>query len=88
MEIIAPMAKRIFTITPQNARGMDGNELAEEIRKWHGDVVSCESIEEAVTMAMDEGRETGCATLALGSLSYLGEVKNCHDNYLKKQEIL
>ena len=84
MEIIAPLAKRIFTITPPNARGMDGAELAEEIRKWHGDVVSCESIEEAVTMAMDEGRETGCATLALGSLSYLGEVKNCHDNYLKK----
>ena len=84
MEIIAPMAKRIYTITPPNARGMDGNELAEEIRKWHGDVVSCESIEEAVTKAMDEGRETGSATLALGSLSYLGEVKKIHDNYLKK----
>lgn len=84
MEIITPMANKIYTITPPNARGMDGNELAEEIRKWHNDVTYCETIEEAVTMAMDQGKETGCETLAFGSLSYLGEVKKCHDNYLKK----
>ena len=88
MELIAPMANKIYTITPPNARGMDGNELADEIRKWHSDVTYCETIEEAVNLAMDQGRETGCATLAFGSLSYLGDVKNCHDNYLKKQEIL
>ena len=88
MELMAPMASRIYTITPPNDRGMDGKELAEEIKRWHEDVVYCESIEQAVTMAMDRGRETGNATLAFGSLSYLGEVKKCHDNYLKKQEIL
>ena len=43
-----------------------------------------DSMEKAVKMAMDQGKETGCATLALGSLSYLSEVKKCHDNYLKK----
>lgn len=84
MEIIAPLANRIFTITPPNARGMDGQELAEEIRKWNENVIFCETIEEAVNMAMDCGRETGCATLALGSLSYLKDIKTCHDNYLKK----
>ena len=88
MEIITPLANHIFTITPQNARGMDGKELAEEIRKWHKDVTYCETIEEAVNMAMALGRESGSATLAFGSLSYLGEVKICHDKYLKKQEIL
>ena len=80
MEIITPLANRIFTVTPQNARGMDGNALAEEIRNWHKDVTNCESIAEAVSMAMEDG----CATIALGSLSYLSEVKKCHDNYLKK----
>ena len=84
MEIIAPLANQIFTITPQNARGMNGSELAEEIRKWHKDVTYCETIEEAVNMAMSQGKNTGCATLALGSLSYLSEVKKYHDNYLKK----
>lgn len=88
MEIIAPMANKIFTITPQNARGMDGNELAEEIRKWNADVTCCGSIEDAVNQAMDLGRETGIATVAFGSLSYLGEVRNYHDNYVKKQDVL
>ena len=88
MEIITPMANKIYTITPPNARGMDGNELAEEIKKWNVDVTYCESIEMAVNLAMDERRSTGISTVAFGSLSYLGELKECHDNYLKKQEIL
>ena len=88
MEIIAPMANKIYTVTPQNARGMDGNELAEEIRKWNGDVTYCETIEEAVHSAMDQGRETGIPTVAFGSLSYLADVRNSHDNYIKEQEVL
>lgn len=88
MEIIAPLANKIYTITPPNARGMDGSELAEEIKKWNTNVTYCESIENAVNLAMDEGRKTGIATVAFGSLSYLGELKSCHDNYLEKQEIL
>ena len=63
-------------------------ELAEEIRKWNSDVTCCETVEEAVTLAMSEGKETGIATIAFGSLSYLGEVRNYHDNYVKKQEVL
>ncbi len=86
MEIMAPYANRIFTITPpDNARALDGKVLAEEIKQWHDDVVYCESVEEAVIMAMDHGQETGCSTLAFGSLSYLGEVKISHDNYLKSR---
>lgn len=88
MEIIAPMANKIYTITPQNVRGMNGTELAEEIRKWNANVVSCDSIEQAVMLAMDEGKKTGIVTVAFGSLSYLGELKKCHDNYVEKQEIL
>ena len=88
MEMIVPLANRIFTITPPSPRGMGGVELAEEIKKYHRDVTYCSTIEEAVERAMEEGKTSGSATLALGSLSYLGEVKICHDNYLKKQEIL
>lgn len=88
MEIIAPMANKIYTITPPNARALDGSELAEEIRKWNEHVLYCESIEEAVNSAMDEGRETGISTIAFGSLSYLAEAKKAHDNYIEKQEVL
>ena len=83
MEIITPLANRIYTITPPNARGLDGKILAEEIRKMHQDVICCDSINEAVTMALDHGKETGNAILAFGSLSYLGEVRDCHDKYYK-----
>ena len=83
MEIITPLANRIYTITPPNARGLDGKILAEKIGKWHKDVICCASIEEAITMALDHGKETGNPILAFGSLSYLGEVRDCHDKYYK-----
>ena len=89
MEFITPLASRIYTITPQNARGLDGEVLAEEIRKWHQDVIYCDSIDKAVTIALEHGKETGNAILAFGSLSYLSDVKDCHDKYYKnKQEVL
>ena len=88
MEHITSMANRIYTITPPNARGLDGKELAEEIRNWNENVTYCETIEQAVNLAMDQGERTGIATIAFGSLSYLAEVKKFHDNYVKKQEIL
>lgn len=81
MEIIAPLGSRIYTITPQNQRGLDGKILAEEIKKWNDDVIFCETIEDAVTMAIERGNETGNAILAFGSMSYLGEVRICHDKY-------
>lgn len=85
MEIIAPYANRIYTVTPPNERGLESEILAEEIKKWHEDVICCKSIDEAVTTAMDHAREVGCSTLAFGSLSYLSEVKKSHDNYLKSR---
>lgn len=81
MEIIAPLANRIYTITPSNERGLDGRILEKVIRKWHDNVLFCESIDEAVTKALDNGKETGSSVLAFGSLSYLGEVRDCHDKY-------
>ena len=82
VERIAPLANCIFTVTPPNARGMNSGELAEEIRQWNSNVIACKTIEEAVALALKQK----VATLAFGSLSYLGEVKKCHDNYLKSRK--
>ena len=70
-----PFARRVFTITPPNPRGLDGQVLAEEVRKLHSDVKYCETIEEAVNRAMLHSKETECPILAFGSLSYLGQLK-------------
>ena len=83
MEIITPLASRIYTITPPNARGLDGKILEKIIRKWHKDVTYFDSIDEAVKTAWIHGKETGHSILAFGSLSYLGEVRDCHNKYFK-----
>lgn len=78
LEIMVPYAKRIYTVTPPVARGLDGRILAKEVQNWHEDVLFCESIEEAIQQAIAYGREQGTPVVAFGSLSYLGELKACY----------
>lgn len=78
---ILPFAHSVYTVTPGNKRALDGSCLAEEAAKYHNDVLSCDSVGQAVDLAM-----AGCGgdgvVLAFGSLSYLGEVKH----YLKDKK--
>ena len=78
LELMLPLAKRVFTVTPPNARGLDGRILAEEVKSMHEDVIFCETIEDAVLKAIAHGKEANCPILAFGSLSYLGQLK---ENY-------
>ena len=83
LEIMLPFAEKVFCITPQNARGLRGELLTEEVNE----VVSekgldvsaryCENIAEAVDMARAYGIQKGIPVLAFGSLSYLGDLKRC-----------
>ncbi len=75
LQIMLPYANKVFTITPPNPRGLDGKVLAEEVRKWHDDVLYCPSIEAAVSQALAQSKQDSCPILAFGSLSYLGELK-------------
>ena len=80
LERMMPYANHIYTVTPPNARGLDGKILAEEIRQWNDTVVFCESIEMAVNKAVSQGKQDGCPVVAFGSLSYLGELKEVYKN--------
>lgn len=75
LECMMPFAERVFTVTPPNSRGLDGRILAEEVSRWHEDVIFCDTLDEAVKSASAHGKERGCPILAFGSLSYLGELK-------------
>lgn len=75
LELMMPYAKRIYTVTPPNPRGLDGRALAEEVKTWHENVLFCETIEEAVQKAIVYGRENKSPVIAFGSLSYLGQLK-------------
>lgn len=74
LEIMLPLAARVYTVTPPNARALPGEALAEEASRFHGDVTACGSIAEAVEQAGLHTPADG-VLLAFGSLSYLAEVK-------------
>lgn len=81
LEIMLPHASKVYTITPANARGLDGRLLMEEAKEVcqnNGlvvDIEYCSSIQEALTKATDYGKEHNQPILAFGSLSYLGGLK-------------
>lgn len=84
LEIMLPFAKQVYTITPSNTRGLDGEVLAQEVRQVCKDlgqaaeVEYCESIEVAVDKARTYGAQQNVPVVAFGSLSYLGELKKVY----------
>ena len=73
-EIIAPMADRIFTVTPpDSARGLPAKELAQAVRRYQPRTEAAGSLEEAVELSIKAAGENDVIA-AFGSLSYLGEL--------------
>ena len=67
--LLLPIAERFYTVTPDNARSMPAEELAELIRSCGGDAEAFDTVEEAVALAAQNG-----ITLAVGSLYMAGEI--------------
>lgn len=79
MKLLCPLAARIFTITPENERGLSAEILRESILPYCEEVFADASIEEAVEKAKKEWyqyEENGeqAAIVAWGSLSYIGQI--------------
>ncbi|MDE6685951.1 MAG: bifunctional folylpolyglutamate synthase/dihydrofolate synthase [Lachnospiraceae bacterium] len=75
LEIMAPLAQYIITITPpENPRALSAFDLADKAKAYHPCVTAADSLEEAVEMAgLLAGEEY--VTIAFGSLSYLGRLR-------------
>ena len=74
--LIVPMARRFYTVTPNNPRAMQAQVLAERIRAMGAEAVPCASVAESVRAAMDfAGKDGVCC--ALGSLYMSGDVRDC-----------
>lgn len=72
-EMMAPMFRKLFTITPpDNPRALEAEKLAAVLAGYHEDVKACESIEEAVENAYQEASEEDVIVI-FGSLSYIGD---------------
>lgn len=75
LKAMLPYAKRVYTVTPDHPRAMDGKLLCREAGKLHPNAACCGSITEAVHRAVADGDPV----LAFGSLSYMGELRRCYE---------
>lgn len=77
IKIVAGLAKKIFTITPDNKRALNGKALALAVADSNKNVIFEPTLEEAVKEAEKLYRNNEIdMILAFGSLSYLGDLKN------------
>lgn len=79
MEILCPLADKVYTITPKNERGLSGAKLRESVLPYCGDAEVCEGPLQALERAGRDWRrleEQGekAVIIAWGSLSYIGEL--------------
>lgn len=74
LRLLLPGAKAVFTVTPDSPRALDGESLAKEARKYADNIWHVPDIGKAVKMAKETAKESD-VILAVGSLSYLKEVK-------------
>ncbi len=75
LEIMLPAAEKVFTVTPDNARALRADALAEEVESLGTKAVCCDSLEQAIDLAFD-GTEKEDVIVAFGSLSYLADLKS------------
>ena len=79
MEFLCPMASCVYTLTPDNPRGLEAETLQEVVRLYCENVTACQTLKEAVTKARQTYEEYEYAgeqavIVAWGSLSYIGQI--------------
>ena len=72
---LAPLADRVFTITPDNPRALPAAETAKVFRDLGTDAQAADSLAEGVQHALRYAAETGRPLVVLGSLYIYGDVK-------------
>ena len=81
--IIGNKATKIYTITPNNSRGLGAHSLAEIISDYNSEVTSTNSISEAVEGAIRSVKEGQTdMIIAFGSLSILKDIKEATNKIL------
>ena len=81
--IIGNKATKIYTITPNNSRGLDSNRLADIMRENNSNVVASKTIDEAVRRAVAEVKnDESDMIIAFGSLSILKDIKEALNKIL------
>lgn len=81
--IIGKKAEKIYTITPNNNRGLSANKLSDVFSEYNENVVATKSIEEAVERAVEDCKANESdMIIAFGSLSILRDIKEAANKIL------
>ena len=79
IQATCPFAEQILTVPTKGGRGTSSYELALNVQKYHANVTSLDSVEEAVELAfLLADKDT--VIIAFGSLSYLGRLIEMVEN--------
>ncbi len=78
---IASVAKKVFCLTPDNQRALTSEKYAEVFKTLGVDAVACNSVGEAVDMAIKWARKNNKTIVSLGSLYMYCEVANAVEKY-------
>ncbi|MDO5548402.1 MAG: dihydrofolate reductase [Eubacteriales bacterium] len=76
--LVAPLAEKIYTVTPDNPRALDAEALAETVRRYCPKVRAV-TLEQAIRCTLQEAAADD-VVLAFGSLSYLGRLRELLQN--------
>ncbi len=74
IEVIAPIADKIITVTPLSERALSAAELAENIKPYCKNVLVSDTIESGIVTAIQRNTNDDIIC-AFGSLYYIGEVR-------------
>ena len=75
VEKIAPLCKKIYTVSPDNPRALSAEEFAAECEKFCGEVTAMDCISDAVSAAYSQLKD-GDVFLCWGSLYIAGNVRS------------
>lgn len=74
MEVIAPLAYRFITITPDSSRALSAQSLAAILESYCSNVLICKDGREAMEISINSCRDDEIIC-AFGSLYYVGDVR-------------
>ena len=74
LEIIAPMAKEIYTVTSNSIRATSSEDLKNEVLKYNKNSLAFEDYEDAANYAINKAKEDDII-LASGSLYMIGKMR-------------
>lgn len=72
---LAPLAAKVFTVTPDNPRALPAAETAQVFREGGAEAQAADSLEQGVQNALAFARDNGRPLVVLGSLYIYGDVK-------------